>query len=187
MKRSFTVKSAVLAVLVSLLAVVGGVAAPAAHASCPPPDSSAQYIYKFANKTTTYHSTNLASDWVYWPQGGSINYTKNTTGTTSASVTATVSAEAGVIFAKASTSFGITVGKTWSKSQVWSYTANVPSGTGYRYRLHMYHYSLNFDVMKKTWSYGTCGYINYWSSWQHVAHAPVASSSNIWRLDRASI
>jgi hypothetical protein len=188
MHRTISAAVAALGTLVSLLVTVGVVAAPAAHASCPPPDGTSNTtIYKFANKSTTFYPTNIRSDWVYWPHGGTINFTTTSTSEVNASVTATVSAEAGVIFAKASTSLGVTVGGSWSKSATWSYTANVPSGSGYRYRLHMYHFSVNFDVMKKVWSYGSCDYVRAWSRWQHVGHAPAKSNSNVWKLDRRSV
>lgn len=187
MKRSLGAYAAILGVLASLLVSVGLVAAPAAQARCIPAND-VWTIYKFKDRVTLYHPTNIASDWVYWPHGGSITYSKTATAETNASVTATVEAEAGVIFAKASTSFGVNVGKSWSKSDSWSYTATVPKGTGYKYRLHMYHYSFTFKVMKKRWSSATCTYSsNVWSSWQTVRHAPVKANSNIWRLDKRAV
>lgn len=157
-----------------------------ASARCAPPDGM-EVVYKFRNKSLSYYPTNLKSDWVVLRKGGSISYTRNTTGTLSASATATVSAEAGVVFAKASTSLGVTVGKQWSKTQQWSYTANVPADASHRYRLHMYHYAANFDVRKYGWSYSTCRWdVPRWSSWQTVRHVPASANRNVWRLDKAA-
>jgi hypothetical protein len=186
MKRSLGAIVAALGLLGSLLVSIGLVGpVPAAQAYCPA-DGPTVY-YKFKDKVTLFHPTNIHSDWVYWPAGGTINYTKTKTAMTSASVTATVSAEAGVIFAKASTSLGVTVGRSWSQSDSWSYTANVPKGREYRWRLRMYHFSVNFKVMKRHWSRASCSYVNSWRSWQTVKHAPTKANRNIWKLQRARV
>lgn len=183
MRRSLFV---VITLFVGLLAPVVFTAS-SASAACIPPNDTA-YVYSFRNKTFVYHPTNLMSDWVSFRNGGSITYSKTTTKEVNASVTATVSAEAGVIFAKASTSFGITIGGSYSKSDQWSYTATVPATTAYKYRLHQYHYSVNFEVMKKGWSYTNCNWtVNRWTSWQVIKHAPQKNEANtIWRLDKAA-
>jgi hypothetical protein len=49
-------------------------------------------------------------------------------------MTATVSAEAGVVFAKASTSLGVTLGAGYSGTQAFTYGLNVPSGQVRRHR-----------------------------------------------------
>jgi hypothetical protein len=93
-----------------------------------------------------------------------------------------------VVFAKASTSLGVTVGGSLSKTEQWSYTANVPADTKHKYRLHAYHYSANFQVMKKRFNGApqVCNYQNAWSSWQTVKHAPAKANRNVWRLDKAA-
>lgn len=131
-----------------------------------------------------YYPTNVHSDWVTFRSGGSINFDETKTMTVSASVTATVSAEAGVIFAKASTSLGVTVGKTWSNSKKWSYTANVPADTHHRYRLHAYHYAVSFTVAKKQFDIATCDYKTMRHYPQRVTHAPIKANRNVWRLDK---
>ena len=107
--------SAVLALLASTLVVPALAAAPAS-ARCAPPGN--EVIYVFTNKSFTYYPTNVHSDWAIFRKGGSITYSQTKTMQVSASVTATVSAEAGVIFAKASTSLGVTVGgsKSWTQA-----------------------------------------------------------------------
>lgn len=187
MKRTIPALAAALGVLVSMLVTVGLATAPSAQASCPPPDGSPTAIYKFRNKATHYYPTNVHSDWTKFPYGGTINYTTTKTAETDASATVTVEAEAGVIFAKASTSLGITVGKSWSSSQQWSYTANVPATNKYRFRVHLKHFTVSFDVMRLNWSYRTCGYVRAWGSWQHVSHAPAKANNNIWVVDRRAL
>ncbi len=176
---------AVLAMLASTLVVPLLTASPAS-ARCAPPGN--ETIYTFTKKSFHYYPTNIHSDWVSLRRGGSITYSKTKTMSVSASVTATVSAEAGVIFAKASTSLGVTVGGSKSWSQHWSYSANVPADTRHKYRLHAYHYTASFSVMKKRFNGApsVCNYQNAWKKWQRVTHAPAKASRNVWRLDKAA-
>lgn len=176
-------------ILVALSLIAGSlspalVAGPA-HARCEAPGS--EVIYKFKDKSFKYHPTNLKSDWVTFRRGGSITYSKTATMEVNASATATVQAEAGVIFAKASASLGVTVGASHSKTDQWSYTADVPADKDHKYRLHAYHYSAYFSVMKKRFNGApsVCDYRNVWSSWQRVKHAPAKANKNVWRLDKA--
>jgi hypothetical protein len=176
---------AVIAMLAGTLAVPVLTAAPA-NARCAPPGN--ETIYSFTSKSFKYYPTNIHSDWAIFRKGGSITYSKTRTMQVSASMTATVSAEAGVIFAKASTSLGVTVGGSKSWTESWSYTANVPADTKHKYRLHAYHYTANFSVMKKRFNGApsVCDYQNVWSRWQRVTHAPAKASRNVWRLDKAA-
>lgn len=173
------------ALVISTLTVPVAVAAPAS-ARCAPP--AEEVIYSFKDKSFTYYPTNVASDWVSLRNGGQINYTKTKTMEVNASATATVQTEANAIFAKASASLGVTVGGSKSWTQQWSYTANVPADTKHKYRLHAYHYSANFSVMKKVFNGapGVCNYQNKWKSWQRVTHAPAKASRNVWRVDKVA-
>ncbi len=155
--------------------IVSGIAdqfmlAPSVNAICDEPS----VLYEFPNSRKSQILSNLRSDWA---EGGTtINYTKNTTATADASVTASVSAEAGVVFAKASTSLGVTVGTSWSKSDSWSYSKTVPEGK--EGRLVMYRESREFTVVKKVRQY-PC---NYKAVYSDQANAPLKSGSNVWRL-----
>src|SRR5205085_2653779 len=104
---------------------------------------------------------------------------KTTTGTVSGSVTGTASAEAGVIFAKASVSIGVTVGASWSKSDTWSYSKPVPSGK--TARLVMWHESRKMTVTKKQ-IVAPC---NVKTVWTRSAQAPVKANLNVWDLQYA--
>ena len=180
MKRAFALAAALVA---SLLAPVVYLAAPAG-AQCAPPDGQT-VVWSITNKSFTYYPTNVHSDWVIFRHGGSINYTETKTMEVNASMSSTVSAEAGVIFGKVSASVGFTVGKSLSVSRQWSYTANVPADTKHKYRLHAYHYTVTFTVAKRQWVGGnTCTYKTM-SGWpQRVTHAPAKASKNVWRLDK---
>lgn len=177
-------RTAIAVVMLGSALVVPGVAASPASAACEPP--AKRVVYSITNKSFHYHPTNIRSDWVILRSGGSITYAKTKAMTVSASTTATVTAEAGAIFASASVSLGVTVGASMSSTQAWSYSANVPAGSKYKYRLHAYHYTADFTVMKRTFSPSRCNYVNAWSRSQLVHHAPAKASRNVWRLDRAA-
>lgn len=180
MKRMATA----LVMLTSMLIPV--LAASPAEARCAPPGN--EVIYKFSNKVIRYYPTNISSDWAVFRRGGSITYNKTETMQVSATVSATVSAEAGAIFASASTSLGISIGAAKSWTESWSYTANVPADSKHKYRLHAYHYTVSFLVMKSVFNGApsVCDYQNSWKSWQPVKHAPAKASRNVWRLDKAA-
>lgn len=176
---------AVFSMLAGLLVPLSTVAMPAAQAACAPPAN--EVYYKIGNADFRYYPTNIKSDWVVFPRGGSISYSKSKTMTVSASVTATVSGEVGAIFAKASTSLSVQVGGSYAQSQTWTYSANIPADRDHKYRLHAYHYTVDFSVMKRRWVGGTtCNYVNAWSSWQRLKHVPLKADRNVWRVDRAA-
>ncbi|MEV0976142.1 hypothetical protein [Streptomyces sp. NPDC049915] len=104
-------------------------------------------IYSIGDKKTVWEPTNVHSDWAR--PGVTISYAKNKTGSWTATGTATLGTEAGVIFAKASTSFSVSVGKTWTKSDTWTYSATVQKKSGKtKGRLMMYHEAKGFSVTK---------------------------------------
>jgi hypothetical protein len=181
MKRSLLLVAGLLA---AMLVPVVGLAAPAS-AHCAPPDGQ-NYVWTISKKSFAYYPTNVHSDWVIFRKGGSINYSQTRTMEVNASMSSTVSAEAGVVFGKVSASVGFSVGKSLSDSRTWSYTANVPADTKHKYRLHAYHYTVSFTVAKKRFDIATCNYktVSHWP--QRVTHAPAKGSRNVWRLDKAA-
>ena len=155
--------------------VVPVVTSSAALAQCPPDGPTT--IYKFTNVSSSSKPTNLHSDYIEGP--ATVTYTHTATATVSASMTATVSAEAGIIFAKASSSLGVTVGASYSKANSWSYTKPVPSGkTG---RLTLFHDTRVFTVTKQQWNPGRCTFVTAYSS---AVNAPLKSdNANVWKLE----
>ncbi|MFG2626968.1 hypothetical protein [Streptomyces sp. NPDC048473] len=139
-------------------------------------------IYSIGSKKTVWRATNVHSDWA--KPGVTISYAKNKTGTWTATGTATVGAEAGVIFAKASTSFSVAVGKSWTKSDTWTYSAKVAKKKGKtRGRLMMYHEAKGFSVTKSHLVPkfgGGCKKVKIWTKSNNVA--PVKKSSNLWGI-----
>ncbi|MDT0462827.1 MULTISPECIES: hypothetical protein [unclassified Streptomyces] len=139
-------KRAMSAVLSTALLSAGAVAmsAPTASAGVRCDDNP---IYTIGDKKTVWEPTNVHSDWAR--PGVTISYAKNKTGSWSATGTVQLGTEAGVIFAKASTSFSVSVGKTWSKSDTWTYSAKVENKRGKtKGRLMMYHEAKGFSVTK---------------------------------------
>ncbi|MFC1414337.1 hypothetical protein ACEZCY_34810 [Streptacidiphilus sp. N1-12] len=157
------------------------VAAPSQAAVHPQICSDAGIHYDIINKSSVLVPTNLYSAWV--PINGSIlpTYNQTKTATVSASGTATVSAEAGIIFAKASTSFAVTVGKSWSKSGSWTYAVHsIPKKSGKKWaRLMMFHSAKKFTAEKYSLN-GTCSKTTI--IWKKVITAPVAKNDNYWSL-----
>jgi len=187
MKRIITVLSLIAGMLVPAFGATVLVAGPAS-ARCVPPGNDTT-IFSFSKKVYSYQPTAVKSDWV-WPKRGDMTITYNQTKsyTNTASVTATVSAEAGVIFAKASTSLGVSVGRSWGQSKSWSYSAHVAKNAKHKYRLHLYHQAVSFSVMEKHWNFNRCNWDNAWKSWQPVKHAPLKNASrNVWRIDQQGV
>jgi hypothetical protein len=160
--------------------IVGGVASPAS-AACPPDRGTG---YRITDKSTVSKPTNLHSEWMYDNLGGNLTYNHTATATVSASGTAGVTAEAGAIFASASVSFSVTVGKTWSKSNSWTYSIPAKNKAGKtKVRMTMFHESKKFKATKFTYYYdGHCKYheSKKWSKW---FTAPVKKDANVWGLE----
>jgi hypothetical protein len=136
-------------------------------------------IYSFTGKQYTKLPTNVYTPWLQGPH--SISLSQTTTATATAQVTATVSAEAGVVFAKASTSLGVTVGGSWSKSTTWTATASVPKGK--QGRLRLYHDALGFTVTKKK-LVSPCKYVTIYTS---KVIAPRKTGEDVVNLDLRAI
>ncbi|MEU1517023.1 hypothetical protein ABZ490_33580 [Streptomyces sp. NPDC005811] len=174
------ISSALVTTAVVAGGIVTGVAAPASAACAPSPGTG----YHITNKSTVSRPTNLHSEWMYDNLGGTLTYNHTRTATVSASGTAGVEAEAGVIFAKASTSFSVTVGKSWSKSNSWSYSIPAKNKAGKtKVRMTMFHESKKFKATKYSYYYdGHCKYheTTKWSKW---FVAPVKADANVWGLE----
>lgn len=164
--------------------LVGGLAAGTSSASAAPMGCSdaGHKGYTISNKSTVYPGTNLASDWVPDTRAD-ISYDQHATGTWTASGTAGVEAEAGAIFAKASTSFSVTVGKSWSHSEGWTYTLHPKDKAGKTLvRMRLFHEAKKFKAQK--WivvnQSGACKTQTVWTKW---FTAPVTKNSNVWGLE----
>lgn len=141
-----------------------------ASAQCDAPNPH----YKFTDVSHSKRLSNLRSDYMEGP--ATITYSRQKTASVNASMTASVEAEAGIVFAKASTSLGVTVGAEWSKSGTWSYEKKVPRGE--TARLVMWHASRRFLVTKYRLIEG-CEYQRVYRS---RVDAPLKSNINIWGL-----
>jgi hypothetical protein len=164
-------RGSVVAFALAALPVVSTAGTPAAAACA----EVGQISYAVSSPAKTWLPTNLRSDYLKGP--GTITYSKTTTSTVSASITGTTSVEAGVIFAKASASIGVTVGGSYSKSGSWSYSATVPKGE--TKRLQQHKEGRQFTVKKKR-IVAPC---NVQAVWTKTVKAPVTSNATyLWKL-----
>ncbi|MFI9175131.1 hypothetical protein [Streptomyces lincolnensis] len=174
-------KRAIGAVLSTALLTGGVVAVSSAPASAGIVCSD-EPIYTIGDKKSVWKPTNVHSDWA--KPGVTISYSKNKTGSWTATGTATLGTEAGVIFAKASASFSVSVGKTWSKSDTWTYSATVKKKAGKtKGRLMMYHEAKGFSVTKyrlQATGSQTCKKVKVWKKSGIVA--PAKRNNNLWGI-----
>ncbi|MYS40362.1 hypothetical protein GTY23_03640 [Streptomyces sp. SID5998] len=170
--------------LSTALLSAGAVAVSAAPAAAGPACDSSP-ISSIGDKKTVWSTTDVHSDWAR--PGVTISYAKNKTGSWTATGTAMVGTEAGVIFAKASASFSVSVGKTWSKSDTWTYAATVLKKQGKsRGRLMTYHEAKGFSVTKYRMEPkfgGGCKKVKLWKKSNNIA--PVERNSNLWGIQYA--
>lgn len=152
---------------VTAVATTAVVTAAPASAAC---SEVGNVYYTFSSPSTVWKRTNLSSAYIKGP--GSVSLTKGRTWNVQASMTATVSAEAGVVFAKASTSLGITVGAGYSGTQSFTYTLDVPKGQ--TKRLQQYKASKKFVVTKKR-IVGPCNPVVVYKS---TVIAPIKSNAD---------
>jgi hypothetical protein len=143
--------------------------------ACSPPDGLYEY-YTISSVTNVNMGTNVASDYLTGP--GTVGVSTSKQAVVNASMTATVAAEAGVVFAKASTSLGVTVGASWATTTTWSYSKPVPAGK--TARLRMYHLGKRFVVTKRHFYGTTCSYHIMYTS---TVTAPVKPGANVWNLE----
>jgi hypothetical protein len=159
----------------AVVALNGGVSS-AAHKvpmTCAPKDP----YYSFSSVVVSTRPTNLHSAYITGP--GTIVYDNTATATVGASMTGTVSTEAGVVFAKASTSLGVgvTASRTWTDG--FTYSLDVPKGQKRRMRLTQE--SRTFLVTKKAFDEGTCRYTVVYAD--NKVNAPRKVRNDSWVLE----
>ncbi len=128
----------------------------------------AKVIYTFKSGDKGWLRTDVSSAYIKGP--GTVSITKGRSWSVDASMTATVSAEAGVVFAKAGASLAVKVGRTWSGSTAFTYSLSVPKGKVQK--LQQYHRALTFTVTKYKLVY-PCKYVKAYTS---TVKAPIKSS-----------
>ncbi|MBO4162851.1 MULTISPECIES: hypothetical protein [Micromonospora] len=134
-------------------------------------------LYTFTNISKSTRPTDVYSAYITGP--GTISYSENETANVAATASATVSAEAGVVFAKASTSIGVSVtaGRSWTAG--FSYALEVPSGQ--RRRMRLFQESRSFVVKKQTWNVAQCKFLTNYSG--ASANAPRTARVDEWKLE----
>lgn len=134
-------------------------------------------LYTFTAVTKPNLPTTTASAWLQTP--GTISYTKTSSTTVSGSVTATVSAEAGVVFAKASASLGVTVGASQTWTEAFSYSKTSSASGGAWARLHLFHEARKFTVTK-TVPNNICQYSVAYTA---TITVPVINGDDYWVME----
>jgi hypothetical protein len=131
--------------LTLLLAVPAAavVTAPSSYAAC----AEVGNVYYTTTQSPTYRGDSDTR--TYGRSGGTLTIALGESVTTGGSITGTTSAEAGVIFAKASVSVGVTIKKDWTSSVTRSYSWKVPStqSTGW---IEAGHHAYKVSYTKKT-------------------------------------
>ncbi|MEI5672782.1 MULTISPECIES: hypothetical protein [unclassified Nocardioides] len=155
----------------------------ASAADCSMAPDGQTTIWSITGITSGTAPTGLESNWV--EGSGSINYSESATASTTATVSASVSAEAGVIFAQASATAGVSLAQQWGATKTWSYTLNTPGAAGVQYQMYQTQETRSFTASKLRYqlqSNGRCGYSPTGTSGT-VSNAPVNSESTlVWKL-----
>lgn len=181
--------SIALLMMMSVIVPIGAFTAGPASAACVPPDGNYGPLFVVRDPHEQLTGTNVYSAWT-WPQYRStmsVTYDQTKTEETNASFSASFEFDEGMIFASAKETYGVSLGKSWSHTEGWHYTANFPADSRYDYRAHLYHVTWTFHVMKYRFDVPHCHYAQSWSRWQTVSHAPVTSSDpayQLWTVDR---
>lgn len=172
------------AALLSAALLVGASGASHAASCTNPPDGQRQY-WAISNITKDRARTGLASNWVHPNHGPkTITYSRSATASTTATAGFATTAEAGVIFAKASAQISVSVAKSWSKTDTWSYSTTVAKNPAYQYRLVQFQETRRFTASLKRWqlSNGRCAYVTVKSG--RAMMPRTATSSLVWTTER---
>jgi hypothetical protein len=98
------------------------------------------------------------------------------TASLSVSLSASVQAEAGVIFAQASATAGVTLDKSWSSTETWTYSGKAPKkkikGKPRFWRQRFWHETRQFYAAKWVHTPGG-GCYTYHVAWKKKINAPV--------------
>lgn len=115
------------AVAVGLSPCISLVSAPSSSAGNVTPNVCVDYghVTYYTTPSATYRADSDTR--TYGRSGGTLTITLGESVTTGGSISGTTTAEAGVIFAKASVSVGVTIKKDWTNSVTRAYSWPVPS------------------------------------------------------------
>lgn len=181
--------------LIALLMTVTMVpvaAAPAAQAApdCGSGPDGQTTIWRISDVRKSYVNTGLFSNWVYPKYApGQVTFNESDTSAWTGTVSASLTAEAGVVFAKASTTVGVSIAKTWSKTKSWSYSMDIPKDKDHKYRMRQRQETRRFDAKKFRWKYkestGRCGYVRVKAGWGHYPRS--TATTLIWSLQKKKI
>ena len=132
--------------------------------------------YTFASIVTSSRPTDVKSAYITGP--GTISYNKTVQATVGASMTSSVTAEAGVVLAKASATIGASV--TASRSWTDGFTYSLPVPSGQRRAMQLFQSSKYFKATKYTLHATTCTYTTSYAG--NTVNAPLTARDDEWKL-----
>ncbi|MFJ3957420.1 hypothetical protein [Arthrobacter sp. NPDC090010] len=168
----------------SVIGILGGagLVVPAQAAPSPGGDQASPQIcdgpspvYTFTSVTRSSRPTNVKSAYITGP--GTLSYTRTTTASVGVAASASVTAEAGVVLAKASTTIGVQLSKERSWTDGFSYSLNVASGQ--RRAMQLFQTSRSFLATKKVLQ-SPCKYVAAYSN--NSVNAPLRARQDEWKL-----
>ncbi|MFF8956812.1 hypothetical protein [Streptomyces sp. NPDC014894] len=172
-----------LSATIATAVLAGGLTAistPAQAAPVPGCVDAGQTFRTISAKSTKWVPTNVHSDWAR--PGVTITYSKNKTGSWTLTGSVGAQAELKAVLAKASASFNVSLAKTWTKSDTWTYAATVKKKRGTtKGRLMMFHEAKRFTA-KKTLVYNKNGRCATKTVYKKTITAPVKRNNNVWGI-----
>ncbi|GAA2252905.1 hypothetical protein GCM10010232_46800 [Streptomyces amakusaensis] len=159
------------------------ISTPAQAAPVPGCVDAGKVFRTISAKSTKWVPTNVHSDWAR--PGVNISYAKNKTGSWTLTGSVGGQAEMKILLVKASASFNVSLAKTWTKSDTWTYSATVKRKAGKtKGRLMMFHEAKRFTA-KKTLVYNKNGRCAVKTVYKKTITAPVKRNVNVWGIQYA--
>jgi len=131
---------------------------------------------------SAWSPTNLSSNFITGP--GTITYTRNATSLTGQQLSAQFSVDEGLLFVSAKETYGLTLQRSHSQTQQWSYSKTVPAGK--TERLEQYHQSYEIGIKQTYMGYKKGGICHVYTEISKTGNffpsASGSSESFCWAL-----
>jgi hypothetical protein len=137
---------------------------------------------KAISVASAWSPTNLSSNFITGP--GTITYTRNATSLTGQQVSAQFSVDEGLLFVSAKETYGLTLQRSHSQTEQWSYAKTVPAGK--TERLEQYHQSYEIGIRQTYMGYKKGGICHVYTEISKTGNffpsASASSESFCWAL-----
>lgn len=153
---------------------------------CPPGDE-----YVAVSQSDVWQATSLASAWQDGgPAGATISYTDSGSWSVGVTISASISVSASAIIASSEATFGVDLTASYSHSESWSHSLNVPAGQTWRLvRTHKAK-KISFKLYRDTSGCTTSIYTGYiiasivnWSSTSYCWKGDKSPATSWWTPD----